>query len=619
MKKILGISAYYHDSAACLIEGETIIAAVQEERFTRMKHDESFPSEAVKYCLAAGKLNLCDLDAIVFYDKPFLKFERLLETYYNTAPRGLWSFVKAIPIWLKEKLFLRSTLKNALQDIGDIDFGKTPLLFSSHHLSHAASAFFVSPFDESAILTIDGVGEWATASIAIGKGNSIRVLKEMHFPDSLGLLYSSFTYFLGFKVNSGEYKLMGLAPYGNPDNEQTKRFVDIIKQELITINDDGSIRINQGYFKYMFGLRMIKEKPWEKLFGFKTRKPESALLQDHFNLASAIQQVTEEIVSLMARHAKTLTACKNLCLSGGVALNCVANGKLIREELFEDVYIQPASGDAGGSLGAAFAALYMHFDKERKSDLSQDNMLGAQLGPSFTNLEIFRAIEKIEANARYVEEEEELLSEIANLLAEGNAVGFFQGRMEFGPRALGNRSILGDARNENMQKKLNLKIKQRESFRPFAPILLEEELEHFFVNAKPSPYMLLVDWLKPAHRLSLPLDYYNSGMDNMLYHLRSSLPAVTHIDFSARLQTVSDKDNTRMFKLLQKFKDKTGVGVLINTSFNLRGEPIVCTPMDALRTFFSSDMDVLCMENYILFKSQQGSDVKIEKSISVKD
>ena len=617
--KILGISAYYHDSAACILEREKILAAAQEERFSRIKHDKGFPLQSIAYCLKASCLELNDLDAIIFYDKPFLKFERLIETYYNTAPKGIFSFVKAIPVWLKEKLFLKSTLKNALSEIGHIDFKETPILFSSHHLSHAASAFFVSPFEEAAILTIDGVGEWATASIAHGERSAIHVLKEMHFPDSLGLLYSSFTYFLGFKVNSGEYKLMGLAPYGDRDNEQTKHFVDTIKKELITIYDDGSIRINQAYFKYMWGLKMIKEKLWERLFGFETRKPESALLQHHFNLASAIQQVTEEIVLLMAKEAKAITGSKNLCLSGGVALNCVANGKLIAENIFDNIYIQPASGDAGGALGAAYAALHLHFGVNRKMDLHNDIMQGAQLGPSYSNLEISRAIERVGARAKFFECEDELLNEITKVLINGNAVGFFHGRMEFGPRALGNRSILGDARNESMQKKLNLKIKQRESFRPFAPILLEEELGHYFVNAKPSPYMLLVDWLKPQHRLELPLDYYGRSLDDMLYHLRSSLPAVTHIDYSARLQTVSGKENSRMYKLLQKFKMQTGVGVLINTSFNLRGEPIVCTPDDALRTFFSSDMDILCMENYILVKSEQKAGVRIEKRAVVKD
>ena len=412
---------------------------------------------------------------------------------------------------------------------------------------------------------------------------------------------------------------MGLAPYGDPENEQTKRFIDIIKKNLITVFDDGSIHINQVYFKYMWGLKMIKEKKWEKLFGFKTRKPESGLAQHHFNLASAIQQVTEEIVLLMAKEAKVLTGSKHLCLSGGVALNCVSNGKLVGANIYDDIFIQPASGDAGGALGAAYAALHLHFGKERNIDSNSDRMQGAKLGPSFTNLEISRAIEKIGGKAMYYEREEELLNEITAFIIQGNAVGFFHGRMEFGPRALGNRSILGDARNESMQKKLNLKIKQRESFRPFAPILLEEELATCFVHAKPSPYMLLVDWLKPERRLPLPDNYYDKGLDKMLYHKRSSIPAVTHIDYSARLQTVTSKENSRLFKLLRKFKEKTGVGILINTSFNLRGEPIVCTPNDALRTFFSSDMDVLCMENYILVKTEQGPNIKIEKSTIVKD
>jgi carbamoyltransferase len=617
--KILGISAYYHDSAACLIEGEEILAAAQEERFTRLKQDESFPVEAIKYCLQEAALNLEDLDAIVFYDKPFLKFERLIETYYNTAPRGLWTFVKAIPIWLKEKLFLKSTIKKALQEIGSVDFKKTPLLFSAHHLSHAASAFYVSPFEESAILTIDGVGEWATASIALGKGNQIAMKAEMHFPDSLGLLYSSFTYFLGFKVNSGEYKLMGLAPYGNPDDEETNRYIQIIKEELVTIFENGSIVMNQAHFKYMWGLRMIKEKSWERLFGFPTRLPETPLRKQHFNLALAIQMVTEEIVLLMAKHAKQLTGSNKLCLSGGVALNCVANGKLNAEEIFEEIYIQPAAGDAGGALGAAFAVLYMHFGLERTLIPSTDKMQGAYLGPYYNPLQIRRAIERIGANYREEPSQEKLLNTLVEHIAAGDAIGFFQGRMEFGPRALGNRSILADPRNPEIQKKLNLKIKQRESFRPFAPVLLEEELQTFFEHASPSPYMLLVNWFKTTERNKLPTDYFKQDLSEMLYYQRTKLPAVTHIDFSARLQTVTAESNPVLHDLLKRFKAKTGVGVLVNTSFNLRGEPIVCSPEDALKTFFSTEMDVLCMENFILLKVNQDKKIQVEQVKTIED
>jgi carbamoyltransferase len=617
--KILGISAYYHDSAACLIEGEEILAAAQEERFTRLKQDESFPVEAIKYCLQEAALNLEDLDAIVFYDKPFLKFERLIETYYNTAPKGLWTFVKAIPIWLKEKLFLKSTIKKALQEIGGVDFKKTPLLFSAHHLSHAASAFYVSPFEESAILTIDGVGEWATASIALGKGNQIAMKAEMHFPDSLGLLYSSFTYFLGFKVNSGEYKLMGLAPYGNPDDEETNRYIRIIKEELVTIFEDGSIAMNQSHFKYMWGLKMIKEKSWEQLFGFPTRLPETPLTKQHFNLALAIQIVTEEIVLLMAKHAKKLTGSNKLCLSGGVALNCVANGKLNAEGIFEEIYIQPAAGDAGGALGAAFAVLYMHFGLERTIIPSTDKMQGAYLGPHYNPLQIRRAIERIGANYSEEPSQEKLLNTLVEHIAAGDAIGFFQGRMEFGPRALGNRSILADPRNPEIQKKLNLKIKQRESFRPFAPVLLEEELQTIFEHASPSPYMLLVDWFKATERNQLPTDYFKQDLSEMLYYERTKLPAVTHIDFSARLQTVTAESNPILHDLLRKFKDKTGIGVLVNTSFNLRGEPIVCSPEDALKTFFSTEMDVLCMENFILLKVNQDKKIQVEQVKTIED
>jgi carbamoyltransferase len=607
LKRILGISAYYHDSAAVLLEDGVIVAAAHEERFTRKKHDADFPAESIKFCLEYAGITLEDIDFIVFYDKPFLKFERLLETYYMTAPRGIFSFVKAIPIWLKEKLFLKSTLKDSLKDL-DLNFSdKTPILFSEHHLSHAASSYFASPSDDSLILTIDGVGEWATASIAHGKGNQIQILKEMHFPDSLGLLYSAFTYFLGFKVNSGEYKLMGLAPYGDPASEETKRFKQIILDNLVQLHDDGSVKLNQDYFEYMWGLKMVREKKWQQLFGFAKRKEESPIEKHHCNLALAIQQITEDSVILMAKHALSLQPSDNICLAGGVALNCVANGKLLKENLFKDIYIQPASGDAGGALGAALAIHYMYLQNEKNTS-TEDAMQHAYLGPEYSQRQIEITLQKNGLQYSIIEQEEKLTELVCNELLDGKVAGVFKGRMEFGPRALGNRSILADARNEVVQSTLNLKIKNRENFRPFAPIMLEEESSRFFETGCKSPYMLLVDTFKKEHRIEMSADIHQKSMKELLNAKRSVLPAITHIDYSARLQTVTEKSNPFIYRLLNDFKEQTGIGVLVNTSFNLRGEPVVCSPFDAIQCFMVSEMDVLILENFIVYKENQSKE-----------
>jgi len=600
--KILGISAYYHDSAACLVENGQILAAAQEERFTRLKHDASFPENAIKFCLKANHLALSDIDIIVFYDKPFLKLERILETYYHEAPLGWWQFIHAMPSWLQEKLFFKSTIKKALKSIAQIDFKKCKLLFSEHHLSHAASAFYPSGFEEAAILTIDGVGEWATASICHGKGREITILKEMHFPDSLGLLYSSFTYFLGFKVNSGEYKLMGLAPYGNPESEQTKDFIEAIKSEIVSIGETGAIRLNKRYFAFTTSLKMIKTKKWEKLFGMAKKNEEDAITQDHCNLALAIQIVTEEIVFAMAKYAKEVTGVSNLCMAGGVALNCVANGKLQSAELFDNIFIQPAAGDAGGALGAALAIEHLYLQNERQ--VAVQKMSTAYFGPEFSNNSISRVIEREGLVATHFDDVE-LIDEVAHLLAEDKAVGWFQDKMEFGPRALGNRSILANPMSTEMQQKLNVKIKKRESFRPFAPIMLEEEMPNFFDEHTPSPFMLFVHPLKPSKRSSLPNDYHKIPLMERLRVIRSEVPAITHVDFTARIQTVNWYQNLKITNLLKRFKELKGIGVLANTSFNVRGEPIVCNPLDALRCFMNTDMDVLVMGNFILERENQ--------------
>jgi carbamoyltransferase len=602
---ILGISAFYHDSAAAIIEDGKIIAAAQEERFTRKKHDSSFPVNAAKFCLQYAGTSIDQLDAIVFYDKPLLKFERLLETYYGFAPHGLVSFIQAMPVWLKEKMFLKRVIHEELEKIEPYNKSKVKLLFPEHHLSHAASAFFSSPYDEAAILTIDGVGEWATVSISHGKGNSIKILKELHFPHSLGLLYSAFTYFLGFKVNSGEYKLMGLAPYGNPDSEQTKNFISTIKEKLCDIKDDGSIWLNQEYFNYATGLRMAHDSKWEKLFGFKRKTEEDDLEQHHCNLGYAIQKVTEEVVLKMATEAKKLTGAEYLCMAGGVALNCVANGKLLQQNIFKNIFVQPAAGDAGGALGAAQAAYFIHFNNERNITTAQDEMQGAYLGPEFSNIDIELAAKKYKAVFQKFENFETLIKHTAELIDKGNVVGWFQGRMEFGPRALGNRSILGDARNAEMQKKLNLKIKYREGFRPFAPSVKAEDCAEYFDLNKDSPYMLIVAPVKDTRRKSVPADYNDLSLMERLYTLRSDLPAITHVDFSARVQTIHKETNPRYWQLLDEFKKQTGYGAMVNTSFNVRGEPPVCTPEDAYKCFMRTEMDYLVIGDYLFNKSEQ--------------
>lgn len=605
MSKILGISAFYHDSAAALTVDGEIIAAAQEERFTRQKHTAVFPTEAIKYCLEESGLTIDDLDAIVFYDKPILKFERLLQTYYSFAPKGLISFLKAIPVWINEKLFLKKMIYDGLKEVEKYEKKQLKLLFSEHHLSHAASAFYASPYEDAAILTIDGVGEWCTASIAHGKRSKIEVKEEMNFPHSIGLLYSAFTYFLGFKVNSGEYKLMGLAPYGNPNAEQTIQYINKIKSILIDIKPDGSLWMDQSYFSYATGLKMIKTSKWEKLFDLPKRKEESELNQPYCNLALAIQKVTEEVVIKMARHAQKLTGSKNLCLAGGVALNCVANGELIRENIFENVYIQPASGDAGGALGACWTIHYLYYENIRKVESGKDTMKGAYLGPDFVDKEILSMSKKTKAVFKNFNENQELYTTIAKSLAEGKVVGWFQGRMEFGPRALGNRSILGDARNEEMQKTINLKIKFREGYRPFAPIVLKEDANKYFNLTQDSPYMLVVAPVKEDLCIKLPENYQEIPLFDRLYIKRSSLQAITHVDFSARIQTVSSETNKPLTELLKAFKRETGESVLVNTSFNVRGEPIVCNPFDAYRCFMSTNMDILVLNSFVYVKSEQ--------------
>ena len=605
MKKILGISAFYHDSAAAITVDGVIIAAAQEERFTRDKHTPDFPVQAIKYCLEEAGLELDELDAVVFYDKPLLKFERLLETYYAFAPKGLRSFLKAIPVWINEKLFLKKLIYNGLSDVGTYDKNKLKLLFPEHHLSHAASAYFPSKFDNAAILTVDAVGEWSATSIGIGEGTSIRILQEVNFPHSVGLLYSAFTYYLGFTVNSGEYKLMGLAPYGNPDSQETTEFVEIIKKHLVDIKDDGSIWLNQDYFSYATGLRMVKEDKWNSIFGFPRRNPESTLEQKHCNLAHAIQQVTEEIVIKLARTAKEITGSDNLCMAGGVALNCVANGKLLQEGIFKNIYIQPAAGDAGGALGAALAANFMYFGEKREIPTNLDRMQGSYLGPDYSDKEINSMNRRVKANFKHYGDFNELATFIAEKLDGGNVVGWFQGRMEFGPRALGNRSILGDARNPEMQKKMNLKIKYREGFRPFAPSVLAEDAGEYFDLETDSPYMLLVAPVKETKRSQLPDNYYEMDLWERLYQQRGDLQAITHIDFSARVQTVHKETNPRYWELINVFKQKTGCSLLVNTSFNVRGEPIVCTPYDAFRCFMSTEMDYLVINDFVYIKTEQ--------------
>lgn len=605
---ILGISAYYHDSAAAILVDGKLLAAAQEERFTRKKHDAGFPHFAIQYCLEEAGLDLEMVDQVVFYDKPFLKFERLLETYYNYSPRGLSSFVTAIPVWIGEKLFLKRALRKELKNLGNSAGKLPPLLFPEHHLSHAASAFYPSPFEESLIVTLDGVGEWATASICLGKGSEIKIISEMHFPHSIGLLYSAFTYYLGFRVNSGEYKLMGLAPYGNPEAEEVSRFEEIIKSKLITIHEDGSIWLNQDYFRYATGLRMTANNKWKKLFGLSRRSEEEPIEQIHCNLALAIQRVTEEVVIKLATHARGLAEtekqAENLCLAGGVALNCVANGKLKNAGIFKEIYVQPASGDAGGAVGAVLAAYHI-FNGNKRIPQPGDSMQGSYLGPAFDQKDIKKTFQKFNAVSEEFSSFEGLTEKTAKLIDEGNVVGWFQGRMEFGPRALGNRSILADARSPEMQKKLNLKVKYREGFRPFAPSVLAEDVEEYFEFKGTSPYMLMVAEVKKERQNPKADNYFSLPYMERLYTQRSDLPAITHVDYSARMQTVHRDTNPRYWELIQAFKKLTGYGVIVNTSFNVRGEPIVCTPDEAYRCFMRTEMDYLVLGDFLLKKEDQ--------------
>lgn len=598
----LGISAFYHDSAACITENGKIIAAAQEERFTRKKHDQSFPENAIRFCLEYAGIRPDFLNAIAFYDKPWLKFERIIETSYGVAPAGSLAFAKHMPDWLRKKLFMKSHLRKEIKKATGVSVKNVEVYFTTHHQSHAASAFYPSPFEEAAILTADGTGEWATSSIAYGKGKEITALKEMHFPDSLGLLYSTFTAFLGFRVNSGEYKLMGLAPYGNPQSGDYKAFTARIREELLDIFPDGSIRINPAYFNYTSGHHMFSAKLWNNLWGFPARKTSEKIEQKHCDLALAIQHITEDILLKMAVHAKESTGSKYLCMAGGVALNCVANEKIRNSGLFNDIFIQPAAGDAGGSTGAALATYYLE-NPESQRTVQPQAMQGALLGPSIKQDALRQLQYKYQANYKCIKEEGELLGTCCSLLENGKVVAWVQGRMEFGPRALGNRSILADARNPEMQKKLNLLVKKRESFRPFAPSVLPEDAEKLFENGGPSPFMLFTDHLKKEHRK----ESSNNTKDLMqrLSEIRSDIPAVTHLDYSARLQTVHKNTNPRYYNLLKTFKDRNGLGVLVNTSFNERGEPIVCNAEDAYRSFMRTGIDYLIIENYIFDKKQQ--------------
>jgi carbamoyltransferase len=597
MLVILGISAYYHDSAAALVVDGRIVAAAQEERFTRKKHDASFPANAIKYLLKETGIEPSEINYAGFYEKPFVKFERLLETYHAFAPKGLAGFLKAIPVWIKEKLYTKDNLAKELKKLG-ID---TQLLFPEHHLSHAASAFYPSPYEKAAILTIDGVGEWATTTIGTGDKSNITVLKELNFPHSLGLLYSAFTYYCGFRVNSDEYKLMGLAPYGNP--KEAEHFIDLIKNNLVDSREDGSFLLNMKFFDFATGLRMTNDKKWEHLFGFPPRKPEDALSGDYVHMAYAIQHVTEEIILKLSVTAKKLTGLENLVLAGGTALNCVANGKIRKSGLFKNIWIQPAAGDAGGAIGAALAIWYIYLDNPRRI-LLPDAMSGAFLGVGFLEKEIQNLIVKTNAVAKKLSDND-LFVEVAKLLSENKIVGWFQGRMEFGPRALGNRSILANPQDTDMQKKLNLEIKFRESFRPFAPSVLEEDAVKYFDIDIPSPYMLQTVFISERFRLPLPDNYEDLPYIEKLYCNRSVFQAITHVDFSARVQTVSRKTNPKFYKLLLECKKLTGYGMLVNTSFNVRGEPIVCTPADAYRCFMNTGMDYLVLGNWIFPKSVQ--------------
>ncbi len=587
---ILGISAFYHDSAACIVKDGEIIAAAQEERFTRKKHDHNFPQKAIEYCLKEAGISASQLDLVAFYDKPFLKFERLLETYLTFAPIGFQSFIKAIPLWIKEKLWMKEMIKDKLGYQGKV-------IFPEHHESHAASAFYPSPFQKAAIITMDGVGEWTTTSFGIGEGNDIQLLADIKFPHSLGLLYSAFTYYTGFKVNSGEYKVMGLAPYGEPKYKQ------LIYDHLIDVKEDGSFRMNMEYFNYCQGLTMTNEK-FHKLFGGSPRIPETKLTQKEMDLARSLQEVTEEIVLKIGNHVYRETGLKDVCLAGGVALNCVANGRLLREGPFKNIWIQPAAGDAGGALGAALIGWYKYFENPRAADGETDKQKGSYLGPQFSEEEIYSFIQSKNLKAKKLNEDE-LIKTVSNLIASEKVIGWFDGRMEFGPRALGARSIIGDARSPKMQATMNIKIKFREGFRPFAPSVLFEKVGEYFEIDKESPYMLLVADVKKERRRKMTEEEENLWGIDKLNVVRSDIPAITHVDYSARLQTVHKETNPRYYKLIEQFEKDTGCAVIINTSFNVRGEPIVCTPEDAYKCFMRTNIDYLVLGNYLLAKEDQ--------------
>ena len=600
---ILGISAFYHDSAACLLKDGEIIAAAQEERFTRKKHDLAFPTNAIQYCIKEANIESSELSNIVFYEKPFVKFERLLETYLAFAPKGFKSFIRAMPIWIKDKLFQKATIVNELKAIlGDNIDWQDRLLFSEHHLSHAASAYYPSPFESAAVLTLDGVGEWTTTSLALGKGSELKVLKEIHFPHSLGLLYSAFTYYTGFRVNSGEYKVMGLAPYGEP------KYANLIKENLISIAEDGSFQLDMSYFDFATGLTMTNKK-FNLLFGGPPRESEAELTQREMDLAASVQKVTEEVVVQLAKSIAKETGEKNLCLAGGVALNCVANGILLREKIFENIWVQPAAGDAGGALGAALSIWYQHLRNKRKLPSARDAMQGSYLGPEFTDEEIENDLKTCGAVYKKCDEAD-LINSVAELLADEKAIGWMQGRMEFGPRALGGRSIIADPRSHKMQKQLNLKVKYRESFRPFAPSILNEDVSEWFEQSTESPYMLLVADVKEDKRRKMTSDEEALFGIDKLNVPRSSVPAITHVDYSARIQTVHADTNPRYHAVISKFKEKTSCPIVVNTSFNVRGEPIVCTPKDAFKCFMGTEMDVLAVGNFLLLKEEQDSSLK---------
>ena len=601
---ILGVSAFYHDSAACLINDGHIIAAAQEERFTRKKHDPDFPRNAISYCIDEANISVAEIAHVVFYEKPFVKFERLLETYLAFAPKGFRSFSSAMPLWIKEKLFQKTIIIKHLSEVLDSKINwNDRLLFSEHHLSHAASAFYPSPFKNAAILTLDGVGEWTTSSVAVGDGKSLKVLKEIYFPHSLGLLYSAFTYYTGFKVNSGEYKVMGLAPYGNP------KYADLIKEKLVKVAKDGSFQLDMSYFDYPTGLYMTNKK-FNALFGAPPRKPESDLTQREMDLAASIQKVTEEILIKMAKSIVKETGEKNLCLAGGVALNCVANGILLREKIFDNIWIQPAAGDAGGALGAALSVWYLKYAKNRKLISGKDSMNGSYLGPSYSDSAIENDL--IECGAKFHKLKEEILIEkVAEALVDEKAIGWIQGRMEFGPRALGGRSIIADPRSPAMQKQLNLKVKYRESFRPFAPSVLSEYVSEWFEHDSDSPYMLFVADVNKKKRLAMKKEEKALFGIAKLNIPRSSIPAITHVDYSARIQTVHVDTNPKYHALINKFYEKTGCPIVVNTSFNVRGEPIVCSPKDAFKCFMGSEIEVLAIGNYLLFKEEQSESLKV--------